>query len=159
MTSRVLVTGISGHVGQHVGAELLRHGYEVVGTVRSESKAAATKAAIGAVVPTDRLRFAEADLLSDSGWDEAMHGCSYVIHVASPFVLAEPKDEDDLIIPAVQGNATRGPCRAAGERDSAGPHLLDRCDDGREAERSLRTGRMVRHHPQHRCLREEQDVG
>ncbi|MEI6623565.1 MAG: aldehyde reductase [Actinomycetes bacterium] len=103
MTARVLVTGISGYIGQHVGAELLRHGYEVVGTVRSASKTDPTMAAIAAVAPADLLTFAEADLLSDRGWDEAMQGCTYVIHVASPFVLAEPKDENELIAPAVEG--------------------------------------------------------
>ncbi|MEI7745104.1 MAG: NAD-dependent epimerase/dehydratase family protein, partial [Chloroflexota bacterium] len=103
MTARVLVTGISGYIGQHVGAELLRQGYEVVGTVRSASKAAAATAAIAPAAPVDGLSFAEVDLLSDRGWDDAMAGCAYVIHVASPFVLTEPKDENELIAPAVEG--------------------------------------------------------
>jgi len=105
MTSRVLVTGINGYIGQHVAAELLREGYEVVGTVRSGSKTAPTIEAIAAVAPTDRLSFVEADLLSDRGWDEAMAGCTYVMHVASPFVLAEPKNENEIIAPAVQGTS------------------------------------------------------
>jgi len=103
MTQRVLVTGISGYVGQHVAAQLLNHGYEVVGTVRSLSKSAAPKAALAAVAPVDKLSFVEADLLSDSGWDEAMSGCEYVMHVASPFFVAVPKDESVLIKPAVEG--------------------------------------------------------
>lgn len=111
MTERVLVTGISGYIGQHVGAELLRQGYEVVGTVRSASKTAPTRDAISAVAPVEQLSFVEADLLSDIGWDEAMAGCTYVIHVASPFVLAVPKDENELIVPAVEG--TRRVVRAA----------------------------------------------
>ncbi len=32
-----------------------------------------------------------------------MRGCEFVLHVASPFPLFEPKHEDELIIPAVQG--------------------------------------------------------
>jgi dihydroflavonol-4-reductase len=100
---RVLVTGISGYIGQHCAAELLRQGYEVVGTVRSRSKAESTKAALARVAPVDRLSFAEADLLSDAGWKEAMKGCAYVLHVASPFRLKEPEDENELILPAVQG--------------------------------------------------------
>ncbi|MBT4983340.1 MAG: NAD-dependent epimerase/dehydratase family protein [Ilumatobacter sp.] len=48
MTERVLVTGITGYIGQHCGAELLRQGYEVVGTVRSKSKAESTRSALGA---------------------------------------------------------------------------------------------------------------
>ena len=103
MTARVLVTGISGYIGQHIGAELLRNGYEVIGTVRSASKTAPTTSAIATAAPVVNLSFAEADLLSDTGWDEAMAGCTYVIHVASPFVMAEPKDEKELITPAVDG--------------------------------------------------------
>ncbi|MGB1078165.1 MAG: NAD-dependent epimerase/dehydratase family protein, partial [Candidatus Nanopelagicales bacterium] len=93
MTERVLVTGISGYIGQHVAAELLRSDYEVIGTVRSQSKTEATKDAIAAVAPVDRLSFVETNLLSDAGWDDAMSGCTYVMHVASPFILTEPKDE------------------------------------------------------------------
>ena len=103
MAERVLVTGISGYIGQHCGAELLNQGFEVVGTVRSLAKADATRSAIAAVAPVERLTFVEADLLSDQGWDEAVQGCTYVMHVASPFVLAEPKDENELITPAVEG--------------------------------------------------------
>jgi len=103
MAERVLLTGISGYIGQYCGAELLNQGFEVVGTVRSLSKTDATRSAIAAVAPVEKLTFAEADLLSDGGWDEAMQGCSYVMHVASPFVLAEPKDENELITPAVEG--------------------------------------------------------
>lgn len=100
---KVLVTGITGYIGQHCAAELLRGGYDVVGTVRSRSKADATRAALSRVAPVSNLRFAEADLLSDSGWAEGMEGCSYVLHVASPFLLAEPRHERELIGPAVEG--------------------------------------------------------
>jgi dihydroflavonol-4-reductase len=100
---RVLLTGITGYIGQHCAAELLRQGYVVVGTIRSRVKADATRVAIAKVAPVDRLSFVEADLLSDRGWAEAMKGCAFVMHVASPFVLAEPKDENEMIIPAVEG--------------------------------------------------------
>ena len=100
---RVLLTGVTGYIGQHCAAELLRQGYEVVGTVRSRVKADATRIAIAKVAPVDGLSFVEADLLSDKGWDDAMKGCTYVMHVASPFMLAEPTDENELITPAVEG--------------------------------------------------------
>jgi len=103
MKKKVLVTGVSGYLGQHVTAELLNQGYEVVGTVRSISKSEISKEAIAAVAPVDHLSFATADLLADTGWQEAMFGCEYVLHLASPFILAEPKDENDLIEPAVDG--------------------------------------------------------
>jgi dihydroflavonol-4-reductase len=100
---KVLVTGITGYIGQHCAAELLRQGYEVIGTIRSRSKASATKNAIARVAPVQNLSFSEADLLSDKGWSEAMKDCTYVLHVASPFLLEEPKDEDEMIAPAVEG--------------------------------------------------------
>lgn len=103
MKKRVLVTGISGFVAQHVAAELLRQNYEVVGTVRSLTKVGATRDALGAVVNIDSLSFVEADLLSDAGWDSAVQGCTYVMHIASPFYVAEPKDEYEMIGPAVDG--------------------------------------------------------
>ena len=103
MCERVLVTGVTGYIGQHCAAELLKHGYEVVGTVRSRSKAEATQSALAKVASIDRLTFVEADLLADPGWEQAMQGCTYVLHVASPFLLAEPTDENELITPAVEG--------------------------------------------------------
>ena len=103
MSERVLLTGVSGYIGQHCGAELLNQGYEVIGTIRSRLKAEATKSAIAAVAPIDKLTFGEACLLAADGGDEAMQGCTFVLHVASPFVLGEPKDENELIAPAVEG--------------------------------------------------------
>jgi dihydroflavonol-4-reductase len=100
---KVLVTGITGYIGQHCAAELLRQGYVVVGTIRSRPKAESTLQGIAKVAPVDHLSFVEADLLSDKGWDEAVKGCAFVLHVASPFVLEEPKDENEMIAPAVQG--------------------------------------------------------
>ncbi|MEI6479336.1 MAG: NAD-dependent epimerase/dehydratase family protein [bacterium] len=100
---KVLVTGVTGYIGQHCAAELLNKGYEVVGVIRSKAKAEDTLNAIRKVAPVDNLSFAEADLLSDKGWNEVLQGCAYVLHIASPFLLAEPRDENDLITPAVEG--------------------------------------------------------
>ena len=98
-----MVTGVTGYIGQHCGAELLRQGYEVVGTVRSMEKAEAVREGIAKVAPIDNLTFVEADLTSDEGWSEAMKGCDYVLHVASPFIIAAPEDENEIISPAVDG--------------------------------------------------------
>jgi len=100
---RVLVTGITGYIGQHCAAELLRQGYQVVGTIRSTVKGEETRKAISQVAPVENLSFTEADLLSENGWAKALEGCTFVLHIASPFVLAEPKDENELIVPAVEG--------------------------------------------------------
>lgn len=101
---KVLVTGISGYIGQHCAAELLKKGYAVRGSVRSLSKTDAVTNGIKTVVaPKGNLEYCELNLLKDEGWDKAMEGCDYVLHVASPYVSSEPKDENDLIKPAVEG--------------------------------------------------------
>jgi nucleoside-diphosphate-sugar epimerase len=51
----------------------------------------------------DRLSVHQADLMSDEGWAEAVDGCDYVLHVASPFPPSQPKDPDELIVPAREG--------------------------------------------------------
>jgi len=51
----------------------------------------------------DNLEFVALDLLRDEGWREAMAGCRYLQHVASPFVVQLPKDKEELIRPAVDG--------------------------------------------------------
>ena len=101
---KVLVTGISGFVGQHCAAELLKKGYSVRGSVRSLSKTDEVVNGIKKEIdPKGNLEFCELDLMKEAGWDKAMEGCDYVLHVASPFVVKVPKDENELIKPAVEG--------------------------------------------------------
>lgn len=100
----VLVTGGSGFIGGWCIVGLLQRGYTVRATVRDLSREADVRAALGAVVDAqDRLSFHVANLTGDAGWDAATQGCDYVLHVASPLGVAEPKDPNDLIVPAREG--------------------------------------------------------
>ena len=100
----VLVTGGSGYIGSWCVVGLLQQGYVVRTTVRDLSKEPAARAAIASVAdPGNRLSFHAANLTSDDGWDAAMEGCDYLLHVASPLGVAEPKDPDVLIKPAREG--------------------------------------------------------
>jgi len=99
----ILVTGISGFIAKHCAIELLKHGYRVRGTVRSQAKADQVKATLGQHCDTARLEFVQADLLADAGWKQAMEGVYGVLHLASPFPLTEPKNPDDLLRPAIDG--------------------------------------------------------
>lgn len=106
MTDRVLVTGGSGFVGAHCVLALLEAGYSVRTTIRSPQRAADVRSQLAAGgIPDagDRLEFAVADLLDDAGWAEAVEGCRFVLHVASPFPMTEPKEPDELIRPAREG--------------------------------------------------------
>ncbi|HMX20469.1 MAG TPA: aldehyde reductase [Anaerolineales bacterium] len=103
-SSPILVTGASGFVAIHTVIQLLQQGYNVRGTIRSLSKEADLRRTISNYVQAnDRLEILSADLSQDAGWDEAMQNVETVLHVASPFPLYEPKHEDELIVPAVQG--------------------------------------------------------
>jgi dihydroflavonol-4-reductase len=100
----VLVTGGSGFLGGWCLVELLRGDYAVRTTVRDLGREAEVRARVGSQVnPGDRLTFFAADLNGDDGWEEAVQGCDYVLHVASPFPLAQPKDPGELIVPAREG--------------------------------------------------------
>lgn len=101
----VLVTGGSGFVGAHCILQLLGAGYRVRTTVRSLKREADVRAMLksGGAEPGEALSFAAADLTSDTGWAEAVAGCDFVLHVASPFPPSLPKHEDELIIPARDG--------------------------------------------------------
>jgi dihydroflavonol-4-reductase len=100
---RVLVTGATGFVAGHCISDLLAHGYDVRGTVRNLEKAdlAHLRPAIDEAVGAFDL--AEATLDADEGWAEAVSGCDYVLHVASPIPFKAPKHEDELVRPAVDG--------------------------------------------------------
>jgi dihydroflavonol-4-reductase len=73
-------------------------------TVRDLSREAEVRAAVGSEVEVgDRLAVVAADLERDEGWEQAVEGCDYVLHVASPFPPVQPKDPDELIVPAREG--------------------------------------------------------
>ena len=100
----VLVSGGSGFLGSWCVIELLRRGYDVRTTVRSLEREPQVRAAVGSEVDSgDRLTVLAADLTRDDGWAEAVAWCLYVLHVASPFPPKQPKDPDDLIVPAREG--------------------------------------------------------
>jgi len=108
----VLVTGGSGFLGGWCIVELLRQGYEVRTTVRDLKREPEVRAAVASQVdPGERLTVLAADLSAEAGWPQAVEGCAYVLHVASPFPAAQPKDPDELIVPAREG--TRRVLRAA----------------------------------------------
>lgn len=103
--STVLVTGGSGFIGSHSILQLLVAGYRVRTTVRNLKREDDVRAMLrtGGAEAGDRLSFVAADLESEAGWAEAVAGCEYALHVASPFPPGVPKHEDELIVPAREG--------------------------------------------------------
>lgn len=107
MAGTILVTGGTGYIGGELIDQLLAAGKTVHTTVRNTSKSEPRLRArwpdAGADNSDGRLKVFQADLENDAGWAEANAGCDAVAHVASPFPLAVPKNEDDLIVPAREG--------------------------------------------------------
>lgn len=101
----VVITGVTGFLGSHVLEQFLRDGtYAVRGTVRdknSEEKIAPLKTALGHLF--NSVTLVNADLLDANSLDQAIAGADYVVHTASPVTLKQPKDENILIKPAVEG--------------------------------------------------------
>ena len=101
---KVLITGISGWIAQYCAVELLKNGYKVKGSLRTpERKKEVIKALSKEVTINNNLEFCTLDLLKDDGWDQAMQDCTYAMHIASPFIIEEPRHEDELIKPAKEG--------------------------------------------------------
>lgn len=103
--SHVLVTGGSGFIAGHCILQLVAEGHRVRATVRSLDREPPVRSVLADAGLTDqgRLTFVAADLLQDDGWEKAMQGIDFVLHVASPVQPGRVENEDDLIIPARAG--------------------------------------------------------
>lgn len=103
--SKVLVTGGSGFIGSRTILQLLAAGHQVRTSVRSAARGEHVRELLrqGGAEPGEQLSSAVADLEQDGGWAQAVAGCDYVLHMASPFPATVPKHEDELIVPAREG--------------------------------------------------------
>jgi len=115
MSDCVLVSGGSGYIAGFLIRQLLEEGWRVHTTVRHLAKEGALRQLLA--VNDCRLKVFAADLNADTGWAEAMAGCSHVAHLASPLPSGVPKDANELIVPAREGalRALRA-AKAAGVR-------------------------------------------
>ena len=107
MPRTILVTGATGFIAKHIVLQLLDAGYEVRGAVRSLERAGEVSEAVRPHLADpdafSRLNFVALDLEKDEGWREAMSGIDALIHTASPFPMKQPRNEQEVIRPAVDG--------------------------------------------------------
>ncbi|MEA5360389.1 aldehyde reductase [Amycolatopsis sp., V23-08] len=103
--AEVLVTGGSGYIGSWCVLALLADGHSVRTTVRNLKKEPELRAMLRAGgAPDDaKVTVLQADLQQDAGWREAVEGCDYVLHVASPTLTSVPRDDDEMVVPARDG--------------------------------------------------------
>jgi nucleoside-diphosphate-sugar epimerase len=103
VSTRILITGANGFIGLHTVLHFLKSGYNVCATVRTEEQGEKAHQTLAKYVDTKKLELICADLTKEAGWEQAVDGCDFVLHLASPFPTEAPKDEDELIIPAREG--------------------------------------------------------
>lgn len=101
MAGKLLVTGGSGYIAGYIIRMAIDAGWEVNTTIRNLAREAEVRGWLG--TDNSKLHFFAADLMSDTGWADAVGGCSHVAHVASPLPTNAPKSDDELIVPAREG--------------------------------------------------------
>ena len=116
----VTITGVTGFLGSMTAKVFLEDGsYRIRGTVRDRSNASKIdplKKTLGEEL-FGQMELVEADLLDEASIANSITGSIFVVHTASPFVLANPEDPQTLIRPAVEGTtAVLRACKTHGVR-------------------------------------------
>lgn len=105
-SSPVMITGATGFVAGRIVEKLLEAGLTVHCPVRDPDNVERLKHLTDAAEVTEgSLKFFKADLLTEGSYQEAMQGCTVVIHTASPFIsnVDPSKVQETLLDPAVKG--------------------------------------------------------
>jgi len=101
---KVFVSGGTGYIALHCISVLIKKGFIIKTSIRELSRKSEVIDSISNIVDcNDKIEFCKLDLLKDDGWDDAISGCDYVLHLASPVIFGSPKDPDILIKPALGG--------------------------------------------------------
>ena len=101
----VLVTGGTGFIAIHTILLLLHKGFKVRTTLRNLNRRSEVIEMLknGGEDSFDNIEFIEADLMKDDNWAKAVRNCKFVLHIASPLPVREPKNANELILPAREG--------------------------------------------------------
>jgi dihydroflavonol-4-reductase len=101
----VCVTGATGFIAGYVVEDMLKHGYNVKGTVRSVKDKSKIQHLLDLQkkYPDSKLELVEADLMKEGSFDSAVEGCWGVLHTASPVSFAATDPQKELVDPAVNG--------------------------------------------------------
>jgi dihydroflavonol-4-reductase len=99
----ICVTGASGFIASYIIRELLDNGYTVRATVRGLTKGNKYEYLTSFSGAAERLELVQAELLTEGSYDEAIAGCEYIIHTASPYVLHVADPQENLVDPALKG--------------------------------------------------------
>jgi dihydroflavonol-4-reductase len=94
---KIFVTGASGFLGSHCIIDLLKHNYQVVGTIRDMSREKTLRKIFSrSKLDNDKVSFKKADLKNPEAVLSAMNGCDGIFHVASPVPIIQPKTRNEI---------------------------------------------------------------
>ncbi|XP_058089151.1 anthocyanidin reductase-like [Magnolia sinica] len=99
---RACVTGATGYVGSMLVKSLLEKGYADNATGRDPANSKKVSHLLDLQVLGD-LKLFKADLMEEGSFDDAINGCDFVFHVATPMILDSKDPENDMIKPAING--------------------------------------------------------
>ncbi|ESK96316.1 d-lactaldehyde dehydrogenase [Moniliophthora roreri MCA 2997] len=102
----VLVTGANGFVASWIVGILLKRGYTVHGTVRSQARGATLLETYKAYADDGKLKLVIVeDMEKDGAWDEAVKGVDAILHTAAKMGITavEPKDQIEPTVKGVTG--------------------------------------------------------
>ncbi|CAH6723533.1 putative NADPH-dependent methylglyoxal reductase Grp2p [[Candida] jaroonii] len=107
MSKTVLITGANSYVGIFTIIKFVKDGYKVRTTMRDSSKFEETRSMIRKTAgfsesQASEIEFMEGDLDTGAGWEEAIDGVDYVVHIAYPFINNVPLEQ--IYKPAVEGS-------------------------------------------------------
>jgi putative NADH-flavin reductase len=83
----VCVTGATGYLAGHIVKQLLERQYTVHATCRDPNNMKAVQHLLTLPNAAQLLKLYQADLLCPGSFGEAITGCKYVIHTASPYMV------------------------------------------------------------------------
>ncbi|KAK4276563.1 hypothetical protein QN277_014696 [Acacia crassicarpa] len=99
----VCVTGASGFIGSWLVMRLLERGYTVRATVRDPGNEKKVKHLLQLPKADTHLSLWKADLAHEGSFDEAINGCTAVLHVATPMDFESKDPENEVIKPTING--------------------------------------------------------
>jgi nucleoside-diphosphate-sugar epimerase len=100
LTSKVLVTGLSGLIGRHLAVELDRRGYEVTGSVRDP------RSLSDIALPESVASVSLGSIGTETEWAPCLQGVSHVFHTAAHVHVRHPSAHDRLLFRQVNVHAT-----------------------------------------------------
>lgn len=102
-TCRVCVTGGGGYIGSWLVRDLLHKGYYVHATFRDPANENKTRHILSLPGARERLTLFKADINEQGSFDSAVHGCDFVVHMATPTDYTKDP-ETGVIQAAVNGS-------------------------------------------------------